>query len=328
MNKKIFLAIITASVFLAGCGRSIPTNTAKQDGQPSSVAAATNTSDAKSPATTTTTKPTATISTSDAIDYNQYIKKTWIVKDGTDNGSYDGLSFRISKIVNGEITGYFGNKDMIVPNHYNSSDRLGYLNGTINKDTAECKFSDKDGNKGNIKLIFKQNNEIEAAIKFTDKSQIYKDKSMDGTFQFIPYNLNDMKGFSLFKDQSFTVDLNSWGNVRFVSGKVIGGNHIPTLFYLTDKDGDILYDFAPELPYSVDVKAVSFQDVNKDGLKDIIIIVADAYHVTTGTGESIATVYFQKADGSFNNDPKLDQEINASKNNKTVKTVTDYLSKK
>ena len=46
------------------------------------------------------------------------------------------------------------------------------------------------------------------------------------------------------------MNLNSWGNVKFVSGKLTGGNHIPTVFYLTNKDGDILYDFAATLPYS------------------------------------------------------------------------------
>lgn len=58
------------------------------------------------------------------------------------------------------------------------------------------------------------------------------------------------------------VDLNSWGKVKFVSGKLIGGNHIPAVFYLTDENGDILYNFQVTLPYRVDVKAVSFEDVN------------------------------------------------------------------
>lgn len=53
MNKKILLTIITASLLLAGCGKSIPTNAAQQDGQSSSVVATTNSADAKSPGTTT-----------------------------------------------------------------------------------------------------------------------------------------------------------------------------------------------------------------------------------------------------------------------------------
>jgi hypothetical protein len=205
-----------------------------------------------------------------------------------------------------------------VPNAYD----LGQLTGTISKNTAECKFSDTLGNKGNIKLSFKPNNEMEATIKLTAKSQYEEEQTAEGTFQFIPYNLKSIKEFSLIKDQTFMVDLNSWGTVKFVSGKLTAGNHIPTVFYLTDNDGNILYDFDMN-PYNTDVKAVSFVDGNKDGLKDVIIIVAG----NDGTG-TIATVFFQKANGTFANDLKLDQEINASGKNKDVKSITGYLSSK
>ncbi|ERI93372.1 hypothetical protein HMPREF1982_01796 [Clostridiales bacterium oral taxon 876 str. F0540] len=50
--------------------------------------------------------------------------------------------------------------------------------------------------------------------------------------------------------------------------------------------------------------------MNKDGLKDIIIILKDNYN---GSDKSIATVLFQKAKGSFFNDTKLEQDINVSK---------------
>lgn len=260
-------------------------------------------------------------------DYNQYIKKVWVVKDSA-NKDYRYSSFCISKITNGKIEGKFSTNAIAEPSYYyylpNHLGYLGNLTGTINNNTAECQFSDKDGDKGNVTLVFKTNNEIKATIKYTNKSSAYKDLSLDGTFLFIPNNLKDMNNFTPFKDQCFSVNLNSWGNVSFVSGKATGGKHIPTLFYLTNKDGDILYNFGSPFPYSVNPKAVSFKDINKDGLKDIIIIVADS----EDSSSSMAKVFFQKADGSFNNDGKLDQEINDSGNNKDIKTVSDYLSKK
>jgi hypothetical protein len=296
MNKRFLLTIIITSLLLAGCGKVTQTNPAQQNAQSPLVA--------------------ATITTSDTIDYNQYIKKTWIERKGTSN-----FSFCITNIISGKITGRFTTNIPAVPDKYD----LGNFTGTIDKDTAECQFSDKSGNMGNIKLFFKPNGEMEVTLKLTDKSKSIKERPQEGTFQFIPYNLNDIKGFSLIKDQSFIVDLNSWGNVNFVSGKLTGGNHIPVEFYLTNKDSDILYDFDATLPYSVDVTAISFVDVNKDELKDIIIIVTDNYD---GSGSKIATVYLQKTDGSFtNDDPKLNG-INKSGNNKDIKTVIDYLSKK
>ena len=44
-----------------------------------------------------------TITTNDANGYSQYVNKVWVVKDSTENSSYNYPSFRISKIVNGKI---------------------------------------------------------------------------------------------------------------------------------------------------------------------------------------------------------------------------------
>lgn len=313
MNKKIFLAIIAASLLLAGCGKIALANSLQKNEHSSLAASAANSTAAKTPGKAVSPAETTA---SNEIDFNQYIKKTWVEKKGTSNAS-----FCITKIADGKITGRFSSNVPAVPNRYN----LGNLTGEINKDTAECQFSDTIGNKGNIKLVFKSNGEMEATIKLTDKSKYAEERPQEGTFQFIPYNLNNIKGFSPIESQSFMVNLNSWGNVKFVTGKLTAGNHIPVVFYLTNKDGDILYDFDAALPYGIDVKAVSFEDVNKDGYKDIIIIAVDSYD---DSGEHIATVYFQKADGSFSNDSKLDQEINNSGNNKDVKTVRHYLSEK
>lgn len=259
------------------------------------------------------------------FDYNQYIKKVWVAKSWN-NGVYEYSSFFFSTIAEGEIKGKFATTAIVIPDEQicspNYNGHFGNLTGTINNNIAECQFSDKDGNKGNVKLVFKENDEIEATIKYTDKLEIYKKYSLDGTFLFRSYNLKDIDGFSPFKDQCFTVDLISWGNVNFVSGKVIGGNRIPTVAYLTSKDGDILYSFNSLLPNNVNVKAVSFQDVNKDELKDIIIILNE----DNDSSWHMARIIFQKADGSFHYDDKLSQEVNDSGNNKDIKTVTDYLS--
>ncbi|WP_315069488.1 hypothetical protein [uncultured Clostridium sp.] len=295
MNKKLLFAIIITFFLLAGCGKVNPSNVAQPNGQ------------------------SQTVTTSDSIDYDQYTKKTWVSKNGTDDDVK--FSFCISKIANGEIEGEFSTDGIAVINY---GGVVGKLAGKINNDTAECEFSDKEGNNGNVKLVFKANDEIEATIKYTNKSKTYKDLSLDGTFLLKPFNLNDIDVFTPFKDQSFTINLNSWGNVKFVSGRYIGKKHIFTACYLTNEAGDVLYEFNSAFPYAADVKAVSFQDVNKDGLKDIIVIVGNS----DDSSSQIVTVFFQKDDGSFDYDDALDNEIYDSGNNKDIKTVTDYLSKK
>ncbi len=285
-----------------------------------------NTSTAPATVRPTRTSSSPSVGSTDAIDYGQYIKKVWIMKNWI-NEKYNS-SICISKIANGKIEGKFSTLAISVPDdNYYLPDHLGYLadlTGTINNGIAECQFSDKDGDKGIIKLFFKTKDEIEATIKYTDKSKDNKDIPLDGTFQFQPYNLKDIDGFNLFKDQSFIVDLNSWGKVNFVSGKIEGGNHIPTVAYLTNKEGDIFYDFNSAIPNNVDFYAVSFQDVNKDGLKDIIII----YGVGDDISSSTAKIFTQNSDGVFDVDGDMTQEINDSGNNKDIKTITDYLSKK
>ena len=310
MNKKILFAVIAIFLLLAGCGNQYEAQ--QNQGY-----------------TTEQQNDQCTITTSDTNDYNQYVKKVWVVKDGTDNSSYNLPSFRISKIVNGEIKGKFYQYRPAVPNYNDSSpDRYGVLTGAIDNGIAECQFSDEKGNKGNIKLVFKANNEIEATIKYTDESQNNEDYH-EGTFQFRQYNFNDdKKEVSIIEDKTFAVDLNSWGNVRFVSTKTIGRNKNTTDFYLTDEDGDILYDFGFN-SYNIDVNEVSFQDVNKDGLKDIIIIIGEPYYVPPGSGKPLfAAVLYQKTDGEFDGGGKVYLELNHSGNYKDAKTVTNYLSKK
>lgn len=198
------------------------------------------------------------------------------------------------------------------------------LEGTIINDTAECQLvNDSRGNKGTVELLLKPDNTIEATITITERSEDTIMCLPEGTFEFAPDNLKNINGFELTKDQTFMVDLNSWGNVKFVSGKLTGGDHIPVVFYLTNEEGDILHYIYAGLPYSVDVKAVSFQDVNKDGLKDIIIIVEDNYD--GASGEPIAAVLLQGDDGSFTRDNELSQEINDSGNNKDISTIVNYL---
>lgn len=318
MNKKILLTIITVSLLIIGCGKIDSTNSLQQNEQSSLATSTEISTTTKSPGKSTST---ATTTKGNAIDYKEYLKKTWIRNTDTNFPNDGGLSVLIWKIKDGEIQGKLSAVGNSPAYNMDSAE----FEGTVNNDTAECQLvNDSRGNKGTVKFLFESNGTLEATITIVEKSRDTVMSLPVGTFEFTPYNLKNIKGFTLIENQTFMVDLNSWGNVKFVSGKLTAGNHIPVVFYLTNKDGDILYDFNATLPYSVDVKAVSFEDVNKDGLKDIIIIVADNYDGSSGG--PIATVYLQNADGSFTNNYKLDREINDSENNIDVDSVKNYLS--
>ncbi len=315
MIKKLLISTIITCLLLVGCEKTTPTTTVQRNSQSTTVTSTTNSEEVKSLGTTTSTAP---ISTSDTIDYNQYIKKTWIKSKNT-SIKENGVSFTISNIENRKMTGEL----TVVGPEPSCANTVADLSGTINKDTVECQFTDSRDNKGNIKLVFKPNDTMEATIKLINKSTDNTAQPPEGTFQFAPYNLKNIKEFTPNENQSFLVNLNSWGDVKFVSGRFTGANYVPVVFYLATKDGDILYSFEPTITTNVDIKAVSFKDVDNDGLKDIVIIASGSDNL-----DQIATIYLQKSDGSFGNDPKLDQEINNSGNNKNVKSVTDYLAKK
>lgn len=233
----------------------------------------------------------------DIIDYNQYLKKIWIV-DNWNNEIYDYFSFFISKIENGVIEGKLKTYDLAIPDFYffrlKPSKYLGNFSGTISNGVAECQFSDKVGNKGNVTLVFKENNEIEATIEYTEKESAYDDISLDGNYLFRPYNLADIKEFDLIEEHSFAVDLNSWGSVNFVSVEFNRGNVVFPIVYLTNANDDILYEFNVFQTGSEIIDA-SIKDLNGDGLKDILI--------TTGFSdpdiEHIEWIFFQMDDGLF-----------------------------
>jgi hypothetical protein len=131
-------------------------------------------------------------------------------------------------------------------------------------------------------------------------------------------------GFQVFEDQSFDVKLDSFGDVRFVSGS--SEFKIPSL-YLVNSNQEIIYVF-PDFYTNVlsdlqEIKAVSFKDVNNDGLKDIIIIAQ--FLSANGDDLTVANVYLQK-DKEFINSYELDEKINDTNNNNSINEIVKYIS--
>ncbi len=304
MNKIMAFSVILALLLLAGCGKSEPAGTVQQDMPPSGTSSASDIS-SQSPDS----------SAGETIDYNQYIKKTWIMSNG--KSDENAVSFTISSIENGKFTGEL----TVVGSGQSHPNTVAALNGTINENTAECQFTDSRGNTGNFSLTFNSDDGIEATIKLIEKSTDYLAQPPEGTFQFTPWNIKNIEEFSRLENQSFSVELNSWGTVNFVSGKYTGDHYVPLGFYLTDINGDILYQFDTVLTDCTDVNAVSFKDANSDSLTDIVIIASKG-----SNSGNVSTVYFQKPDGSLVNDPKLDKGLNGSGKNKDVQSVLDFVS--
>lgn len=143
----------------------------------------------------------------------------------------------------------------------------------------------------------------------------------------------DTEKFSIDEDQSFETSFEGWGHVKFVSTVGMTEETPGNYFFLLDGQNYILYSFPKFYGNNwsgVDgLAAVAFKDVNKDGLKDVIIIA----YVDAGAGPSIidpfpiAGIYFQKKNKTFTTLPALDQAINDKGDNQTIKGVIQYVSK-
>jgi hypothetical protein len=136
-------------------------------------------------------------------------------------------------------------------------------------------------------------------------------------------------GLRVFENQSFSTEFENFGKVRFVTGGVEGDNPFELRVYLTDDNGNVIYTF-PDFygnnwSMLTEVSAVAFKDVNRDGLKDIIII---AYYMT-GVGEKgaeefpVAGIYFQ-SDKEFIDISEIDEQINAEGKNASIDEVIKY----
>lgn len=141
------------------------------------------------------------------------------------------------------------------------------------------------------------------------------------------------KGLKIIENQSFNIELEKWGKVRFVSGKISVNGTDKLQFYLVGENEKILYHFLDfpgnKWPMFFELKAISFKDANKDGLRDVIVI-AD---YLTGVGAQgaipfhVGGIYFQK-EKEFINLPELDKEINDAKKNENIDMIVKFIEGK
>ena len=213
-------------------------------------------------------------------DYGQYLNKIWIMKETT---SKDGListpfSFCITSIDNKTIEGKFQLGGAIaLPEYYSDNsllypEELGTFKGSITNGRAQCTFEDKRGDSGELEIIFKGDNCLEVAINIKSIRDSVEELELKEVNTFSPYNIKDIRELDISKEWSFEIELDSWGQVNFVSGKVENpdGRYFP-VSYLTNPNGDILYEFHPGYLAGSEISEVSVEDINGDGLKDISI---------------------------------------------------------
>lgn len=248
-----------------------------------------------------------------SYNYKAYIGKTWVEENSTENV----VSFSIHSIIDNKLKGELSFPEKAVPSSYD----INNLTGEVVGDVANCEFSDSAGNKGTIKLLF-EDEKIKASVKFLSKLK-YAEPA-EGEFTFRTYKLTDLKEFDVIDEKVSTKYVNSIGEVTFVPITIPSDTHEPIIvMYLTNKAGEIIFRFFPDLPRGVDIDHVDWIDINNDSLDDIIIV----YKAEDYKGDMLEFVmsFVQDANSVFINDRKLDVKINESKIPKDIDSIREYL---
>ena len=167
-----------------------------------------------------------------------------------------------------------------------------------------------------LKLYF-GNSKIEVEINMAEEKK--------ERYVFKSYRLEDFdeKGYSYAVKDSI-VELDKFGKIKFVSRVRKGGKHNTLEIYLTSLENDVLYDFAEFdcFPNDFNVKEFSFVDLNRDNLKDLIIILSCNEDDTINN----VRVYFQNKKGGFDINEDLYDKLNNEENvNDNILNIEKYI---
>lgn len=141
-------------------------------------------------------------------------------------------------------------------------------------------------------------------------------------------------GFEIIKKQVFPVTMEGIGEVSFIPA--LDEEYHRLVLFFAKKSGEIVYktdqleansQCRGELSQPTDrVAAVSFQDMNGDGLTDIVLITTSVTKSGDYAGRpyKVGDVLFQK-EGSFYRDYRLSDKLNRFGMNKSIKFITSFI---
>lgn len=242
-------------------------------------------SNASSPAVADTTLP-------DTTDYSQYINKIWIIDDSKPNFE---ISVVITQIEQGHIKGYFMWNEMIV-NYYFDPDtdlyRLHEFSGTVSQQKAECQYYiQQESRYERMDIIFCGDDRI--------RIEIVDEMHQSLAYQFRAWNVSDMR--YLKEPKTVEIELDSWGKVTlFCADREpapdSNSGSAASCVLLLDERGDILYRFQAYVQPNQDRTQVLVEDIDGDGLKDVLIVTASSEEPDIYRSE---WYYFQLENGMF-----------------------------
>lgn len=210
-----------------------------------------------------------------------YLNKIWIDSDWTGE-YYDEISFCFLEFKDGECRGGMEpdrvcdlNKCFHMEEGNPVLNTNNVFSGVTHGNTAECRFTDRWNRTGSMMMTFINENEIEVTIRYVSRGEVILE-----TKTYRPYNVSDMKNFILQEEQPFSEEPDSGGKAYIVSGVYHWTNGLAFLrsepyteAYLVNENRDVMgiIDFSAEYHVGVKIDDIIINDVNEDGLEDVVI---------------------------------------------------------
>jgi hypothetical protein len=146
----------------------------------------------------------------------------------------------------------------------------------------------------------------------------------------------EKNGYEIIEDQSFSVALETFGEEEVFFYSILEKEYHRLAILIADNEGRVLYKTNQletnykhpgrlEQPVK-ELAAVSFQDLDQNGLKDIILITSceNAQGDYAGKPYRVGDVLFQR-DGQFYRDWRISDKINRFSMNKSVDVIAAYV---
>lgn len=227
--------------------------------------------------------------------YSSLVRKVWI-EDRPERQFNDTFEFIITRIEAEKIEGVIVLEDDIASCYWSNSKKTQQqcrpFQGTIQANKAVCVFQD-EGYPAEVELLFLEGYRIEAEVRCDGLD-------IDMKRKFRPYNMTD--NIDWLKDNltSTSVMLDSLGEVNLVCATTIEPHSIPW-FYLTDDDGNILYEecCSRGINGGIVVWDIFIEDIDQDGRLDIWTVVCEDEPARPPEAGRIVCRFYQAENGYF-----------------------------
>ena len=248
-----------------------------------------------------------------------YLYKRWICReDGDEKADAIQLSFYFTQISEECVRGRFCIGGLAENECFSMLSKAetrmnlgtGYFEGKLINESARCKFQNEDGKTGWITISFENENALTAMIEWGEKE--YNSDLKAGSYVLEAYNIYErmisdkvLANTKISEELSCDINFKKWGEVKLlICESTNPKTEVRTpLFYITDKDGYLLYEFDVSSPNNCIITNLQAEDIDGDKDEDIVVTISLVGEKKTGEELQYMPIekryFYQQSNGTF-----------------------------